>query len=352
MMVYNGPMEMLPLIRITPSPFIDAAIIIAAAAVVALLIDLFVTRVVVRLVSSTSSDFDDRLISVLHRPVFLTAFLLGTALAMRVLDLPVIYFNAVQTLLVVIWAVAVMRIAGVFFDYLPRFVPGDSTAGQHLGTLLKNITVVLVLTLGVMGVLSVWDISIAPLLASAGIVGAAVAFAAKDTIANFLGGISVLADRPYSVGHYIILESGERGEVVDIGLRSTRVKTRDDILITVPNSVMATSKIINESAPIRRFRIRLPVGVAYGSDPLQVEKILLEIAAAHEDVEKSPEARVRFRTFADSSLSFEFLCWVDDPVNRGRIVHELNLEIYRRFGEEGVQIPFPQRDVHLRQPQD
>ncbi len=338
---------MLPVIRITPSPFIDAVIIVVASAVAALLIDLFVTRVVSRLVSSTSSDFDDRLIAALHRPVFLTAFLLGTALAMRVLNLPLIYFNTVQTLLVIIWSVAVVRIAGVVFDYLPRFIPGDSSAGQHLGTLLKNITVVIVLALGVMGVLSAWSVSITPLLASAGIAGAAVAFAAKDTIANFLGGISVLVDRPYSVGHYIVLESGERGEVVDIGLRSTRIKTRDDVLITVPNSLMATSKIINESAPIKRFRVRLPVGVAYGSDPAQVERILLGIAASHEGVEKAPEPRVRFRAFADSSLSFELLCWADDPMNKGKIIHELNLAIYERFNAEGVTIPFPQRDVHL-----
>jgi small-conductance mechanosensitive channel len=344
-------MEILPVIRITPSPFIDAVIIVCASVAAAGLIDVFVTRVVSRFVSSTSSDFDDRLIAVLHRPVFLTAFLLGVALAMRVLNLPLIYFNTVQTLLVLIWSVAVVRIAGVVFDYLPRFIPGDSSAGQHLGTLLKNLTVVIVLALGVMGVLSAWSVSITPLLASAGIAGAAVAFAAKDTIANFLGGISVLVDCPYSVGHYIILESGERGEVVDIGLRSTRIKTRDDVLITVPNSLMATSKIINESAPIKRFRVRLPVGVAYGSDPALVERILLEIAASHEGVEKAPEPRVRFRAFADSSLSFELLCWADDPMNKGKITHELNLAIYERFNAEGVQIPFPQRDVHLRQPQ-
>jgi small-conductance mechanosensitive channel len=348
-MVYNEAMELLPVIRITASPLLDAAVIVAFSAVAALLVDLFVIRVVGRLVATTSSDFDDRLMSALHRPVFLTAFLLGTALALRTLDLAPVYFNVIQTLLVVLWSVAAVRIAAVSFEHLPRAVQGNSTAGQHLGTLLKNVTVVVVLALGVMGVLSVWRVSITPLLASAGIAGAAVAFAAKDTIANFLGGISVLVDRPYGVGHYIILEGGERGEVVDIGLRSTRIKTRDDILITVPNSLMATSKIVNESAPIPRFRVRLPVGVAYGSDATQVERILLSIAAAHEGVEKEPEPRVRFRTFGDSSLNFELLCWVDDPMNKGKVIHEMNLAIYERFAAEGVTIPFPQRDVHLKQ---
>jgi small-conductance mechanosensitive channel len=226
----------------------------------------------------------------------------------------------------------------------------SSSAGQHFGPLMRNVTVVSVLVLGAMGVLSIWNVSVTPLLASAGLAGAAVAFAAKDTIANFLGGVSILFDRPYLVGHYVNLESGERGAVVDIGLRSTRIKTRDDILITVPNSIMANSTIVNESAPIRRFRVRIPVGVAYGSDIENVESVLMDVAAKNSGIEEEPPPRVRFRSFGDSSLNFELLCWADDPMNRGRVIHELNSAIYGRFAEEGIAIPFPQRDVHLHDP--
>ncbi|MEW6002875.1 MAG: mechanosensitive ion channel domain-containing protein [Nitrospirota bacterium] len=149
------------------------------------------------------------------------------------------------------------------------------------------------------------------------------------------------------IGDYIVLNTGERGEVVEIGIRSTRIKTRDDILISIPNSIIANTKIINESAPIPNFRVRIPVGVAYGSDIDVVEKTLIEIASQNENILKEPRPRVRFREFGESSLNFELLCWAKDPALRGLTVHELNKAIYKKFNERGIKIPFPQRDVHI-----
>lgn len=343
----EGTMDYLSQLMPTASPWLNAALVLALSAVAAVLTDIFVTRVLLRLVKSTASDFDNRLVSLLHRPVFISVLLLGSFAALRFLGSLRILNLLLLTLLVVIWTLTVLRVSALSFEYLPRLIPGKWIAGEDFAPLLKNITVVVFFALGAMGILSVWDVSITPFLASAGLAGAAVAFAAKDTISNFLGGISILVDRPYTVGHYIVLDSGERGEVVDIGLRSTRIKTRDDVLITVPNSLMANSKIINESAPVKRFRVRIPVGVAYGSDLQKVEDILLGVAAANSGVEKHPAPRVRFRTFADSSLNFELLCWAADPEMRGKITHELNTAVYEQFEAGGVKIPFPQRDVHL-----
>ena len=345
-------MDFLPQIVPTASPWINAAFTLALSVVAAALTDIFVTRVLLRFVSSTATEFDNRLVDLLHRPVFVSVLLFGVFAALRFFDSPRVLDLLLLTLLVVIWALTALRVTSLAFEYLPRFIPGGASAGQGFAPLLKNITVVAFFGLGVMGVLTVWDVSITPLLASAGLAGAAVAFAAKDTISNFLGGVSILIDRPYTVGHYIVLDSGERGEVVDIGLRSTRIKTRDDVLITVPNSIMANSKIINESAPVKRFRVRIPVGVAYGSDLEKVEAILLAAAAANPGVEKYPAPRVRFRTFADSSLDFELLCWAADPEMRGKITHELNTAVYGQFAAGGVKIPFPQRDVHLHREEE
>lgn len=339
-------MDIIPTVELTATPVVDAAIIMTAAIVTAMIVDFFVTRVVARIVRTTSSAVDDRILALLHRPVFVSVLLFGGSMALKTLAAHSVFFRVFQTVFAVVWIVALLRVSLVLSGALPGLVPGDSRTGQHLATLVKNIAAVVLFALGVMAVLSIWQVSITPLLASAGIIGAAVAFASKDTIANFLGGVSVLIDRPYSVGHYIILDGGERGEVVDIGLRSTRIKTRDDVLVTVPNSIMANSKIVNESAPISRFRIRIPVGVAYGTDIHRVEKLLLDIAKDSPGVEKEPEPRVRFRTFGDSSLGFELLCWVDDPMHKGRIRHELNKEIYETFNRENIVIPFPQRDVH------
>jgi MscS family membrane protein len=206
---------------------------------------------------------------------------------------------------------------------------------------------VVVIIAGLLWLLSIWQISLTPLFASAGIAGIAVALAAKDTLANFFGGISIFMDNTYKVGEYIILDTGERGEVVEIGIRSTRIKTRDDVLVTIPNSIIANSKIINESAPIPRFRIRVPVGVAYGSDLAKVENVLLAVADGNSNIEKDPEPRVRLRAFADSSVNFELLCWVKDPRDKGLEVHNLLKAAYKVFEEQSITIPFPQRDVHI-----
>lgn len=340
-----------PRVQLTSSPVIDASIILGASLLTAWLTDLFLTKVLRRVVTTTKSELDDRIIGMLHRPIFFTVLLVGAAMALETLGVTLGALPLLQTLLILIWVLTLLRISAVLFDSLLLLAPGDSSAGRQFAPLLRNLTAIALLVLGIMGILLSWGISITPLLASAGLAGAAVAFAAKDSIANFLGGISILVDRPYTVGHYIVLESGERGEVVDIGLRSTRLKTRDDILVTVPNSIMANSRIVNESAPVRRFRMRIPVGVAYGSDLQAVEEILLNVAGENPGVEKEPPPRVRFRTFGESSLNFELLCWAGDPVDRGRIIHELNVAVYDRFNEEGVRIPFPQRDVHLHKSQ-
>jgi small-conductance mechanosensitive channel len=252
------------------------------------------------------------------------------------------------TVLVFIWIIAVIRISNILIENALGKIADITGLGRDLTPLIENVWKVVVFAVGVMFVLSIWKVNVTPLLASAGIVGVAVALAAKDTLANFFGGISIFVDRPYKIGDYIVLDGKDRGEVTDIGIRSTRIKTRDDVLISVPNSIIANTKIINESAPIPNYRVRIPIGVAYGSDIDHVERILLDIATTNANVITDNLPRVRFREFGDSSLNFELLCWIKEPALRGRTIHELNSAIYKAFSASGITIPFPQRDVHIR----
>jgi small-conductance mechanosensitive channel len=251
-------------------------------------------------------------------------------------------------MILVVWLMAMIRVFNWMVENYMSQAHERGKIGKDLFMLLKNVLRVIVIVAGILWLLAIWQINLTPFFASAGIAGIAVALAAKDTLANFFGGISLFMDNAYKVGEYIILESGERGEVVEIGIRSTRMKTRDDVIVTIPNSIMANSKIINESAPIPRFRIRVPVGVAYGSNLEKVEDVLLAVADANEQIEKNPEPRVRMRTFADSSVNFELLCWVKDPRDKGLETHNLLKASYRAFAEQGITIPFPQRDVHIK----
>ncbi|WP_415715197.1 mechanosensitive ion channel family protein [Maridesulfovibrio sp.] len=199
---------------------------------------------------------------------------------------------------------------------------------------------------------SYFGIPVTAIFASAGIAGVAVALAARETLANFFGGVSIFMDRPFRAGDYIVLDNGDRGEVKAVGMRSTRIQTRDDIMITIPNSVITNGKVVNQSRPYPSFRVRIKIGVAYGSDVDQVEEVLMELAQNNSLAIAEPAPRVRFREFGDFALEFELLCWAARPHDRGRLIHELSRDIYKRFNAEGIVIPFPQQEVYLHKSGD
>ncbi len=221
------------------------------------------------------------------------------------------------------------------------------TIDANLVRLISRLMTLILLCVLLWNTTDYLGMSLTAVFASAGIVGLGVALAARETLANFFGGISIFLDRPFKSGDYIVLDSGERGQVVDVGLRSTRILTRDDVQISIPNSLITNTKVINESAPRPRFRVRIKVGVAYGSDVDRVEEILLSLAKENNLVAMRPEPRARFRSFGDSALEFELLCWAYRPQEKGMLIHSLNHQIYNAFAVAGIEIPFPQRDLHL-----
>ena len=194
-----------------------------------------------------------------------------------------------------------------------------------------------------------WDIDVTAWVASAGILSVVIGFAAKDTLGNLFAGIFIMADSPYKEGDYINLDSGERGFVRHIGIRSTRILTRDAVEIIIPNSVIATSKIVNESGGYSEVeRIRITLDVAYGTNIEKAKKIMYDIAVLSENVCQDPDPRVRFRTFGESGLQLQLLAWIEKPELRGRVIDELSTSIYNTFNEEKIEIPFPQRTVHIK----
>ncbi len=338
-------------LNISSSAYVNALLSMVLFVIIAKIADLLVDKVLRRFATFTETDVDDRIIDLIQKPVFFSIIIVGALAAILHIapDKKVAFISqaGLFSLLAVIWCVTVIKISNTVIEHSISKVHDVTGMGNDIIPLVANVSRIVIIVAAVMVVLSLWHIDITPVIASAGIAGAAVAFAAKDTIANFFGGISVFVDKPFKMGDYIVLDKGERGEVVDIGLRSTRIKTRDDILITIPNSIIANTKVVNESAPVPNFRVRIPVSVAYGSDIDLVQQTLLDIVQGNEHIQPEPSPRVRFRTFGDSALNFELLCWAKEPSLRGLAVHELNCSIYKKFAEKGISIPFPQRDVHI-----
>jgi small-conductance mechanosensitive channel len=298
-----------------------------------------------RLTARIDGAYDDIVLRTVHPALYVSVVLGGLYLATTQLSLGegvgVPLQAGTLSVLTVLWAFTLVRTG--------RKVSNEATSGEQVEQtvvpIFQNVWSAVILGGSAFLLLFFWNVDVTPFLASAGIVGIIVGFAAKDTIANLFGSIALYFDGTYKVGDYVVLDSGERGRVEDISIRSTVLRTRDDVLVTVPNSVLNSARITNESAPRRQRRIRIPVGVAYGSDLDRVEETLLGVAGEESLVEETPRPRVRVREFGDSAVDVELLCWIADPVLRGRATHLLNKGVYRAFRAEGIEIPFPQRVV-------
>ncbi len=286
------------------------------------------------------------------RPVFVTTFALGLILAIQISALGFgrgVLVNLLSSVVVISWMLAGFRLSTALLSAATqssKFAMVEART-TPLFDLAAKLTLLLVSSYAL---LLIWGINPVGWLASAGIVGIAIGFAAKDTLANLFSGLFILADAPYKIGDYINLDSGERGQVTAIGMRSTRLLTRADVEITVPNAVIANAKITNESGgPYQKMRIEIPVGVAYGSDVDRVGDLLLQLGAGHADTCAEPGPRVRIRGFGASGIDFELLAWIDDPAERGRIAHELFADVYKTFASEGIEIPYTKQDIHIKE---
>lgn len=336
-----------------PSPYLRALAVVVLFLLLAAAAEFVVSAALARLLRRWTGGPGDRIALLARRPVFLTVALGGLAIATLMLGMGEraegITLGLLQTVVILSWVAFGVRASRAFLAGQSLRDPPPAWARETTGPLLANLLLVVLVLAGAYAVLLAWDVNVTGLVASAGILGLALSFAAQDTLGNLFAGVAILTDQPYRIGDYIVLDSGERGRVVGIGLRSTRLLTRDDEEVSIPNGIMAKAKIVNESGgPHARFRLRVPIGVAYGSDIDHVMRVLLEVAVAHPQVCREPEPRIRLRAFGESSLDFQLLVWIEQPAMRGLALHELNCEIYRAFAREGISIPFPQRDVHIR----
>ena len=307
-----------------------------------------------KLASKTNLLVDDHLFNLLQSPLFNSILLVGVSGSIFILAPPEPYlgisFSLIQTFAIVIWVMFLLTSNRIMLTAIARNKNRVKAVHNQTLPLFLNLINIFIVVMAVYFIFSAWHIDMTAWLASAGIVGIAVGFAAKDTLANLFSGVFIMADAPYKIGDYVVLDTLDRGEITHIGIRSTRMLTRGDVEITIPNSVMGNTKIINESGgPHEKFRCSVAVGVAYGSDIDLVRSILVNIAIAEETVCADPEPRVRFRVFGASSLDFDLLVWIEKPMLRGKVVDILNTEIYHQFRDNNVEIPYSKQDLYIKE---
>jgi small-conductance mechanosensitive channel len=302
----------------------------------------------------TETQFDDIIIASIKNPSLLLTVAIGIHLGLSFSDIPEKHLGylskSIHIVIILAITLASANMAGrLFKNYIQKSNLPIPTTGLAYGILKGTILVI-----GTLICLSVMGISIAPLLTALGVGGLAVALALQDTLANLFAGIHILMEKSIRIGDFVKLETGQEGYIDDITWRTTRVRMLPNNIVVVPNSKLAQSVVTNYYLPEKRMSLLIAIGVSYSSDPEQVERILVEVAKKGAlDIPgllAEPEPFVRFIPgFGESSLDFTLICQVKEFVDQYFAQHELRKRIFKRFNEEGIEIPFPHRTVYLRE---
>ncbi len=310
-----------------------------------------------RWAEKTKTGLDDIILSSIKTPSIYWIIALALYVSISSSAIPeklTLYINkGILVILILSVTVVLVRLTGSLISHYSEksTVPIPSTG-------LVNASVKgLILVIGIMIILHSLGISITPLITALGVGGLAVALALQDSLANLFAGIHILLERTIRVGDFVELENGQKGYVQDIGWRTTRIRMLPNNVVVIPNSKLAQSVVTNYYLPEKRMSLLIPVGVSYSSDPEKVEEILIDEAkkAVGEipGLLGDPEPFVRFIPgFGESSLDFTLICQVGEFVDQYYAQHELRKRIFKRFQQEGIEIPFPHRTVYLREEKD
>jgi small-conductance mechanosensitive channel len=267
--------------------------------------------------------------------------------------------DADVTLLSILWFIVFITILFFATRLVRKHIIGRLLLKTRLDIGIQHaittITTYVIILIGLVILLQTAGIDLTTLNVLVGALGIGVGFGLQNIVNNFISGLIILLERPIKIGDRIEVGSIE-GDVVKIGGRSTTVLTNDNISVIVPNSKFILENVVNWSHNERTVRFRIPISVAYGSDIKLVEKSLLEVAKDNPDILDNPEPAVRFLEFGDSGLLFELRAWTMTLIHKkGKLISALNFAIYEKFKEHNIEIPFPQRDIHIRSgniPQD
>jgi small-conductance mechanosensitive channel len=328
--------------------------------IISLIIIVILDPFVKAFTKKTKTEVDDIILRIIRTPLLVLVFFYGVVNSLRILDeyIPESVLDTIDAIWGVVAVLILFYVAYKLFKdilvYYGQLIAErtSSNIDNVIIPIVEKIGVVIIGLLGLGYVLGYMNIDLTMFVAGGVVISMVIAFAAQETLSNFFSGIFILTDRPFKEEDTIILPDGDWYEVRDIGLRSTRLfRYKDSCLITIPNNKLANEKIINYSNPYDKCRIRKTVGVAYGTDVEKTRELLKEIIYANPHVvtdKEGLEPTIRFDELADSSINFFIQVIVDERENKLGVVDYLNSEIYRRFNEEGIEIPYPQRVIHMK----
>jgi len=326
--------------------------ILVLTLVIAFILKIFLKVVLKPLVKKTTTKIDDIIVKSLSSLIFYVVLLVAIKVGLQHFELrTTVLQSIVDTLLVLIVTIFLLRIISHLSQLWMKEwkFKTKTSADERLIPFLQRILKAVVIILAVIFAFNAWSINISPLLATAGIAGLAIGLAVKDSLSNILGGLQLVLDRTFKVGDKVELESGEMGVILDIGLRSTKLKTYDNEVVYIPNGYLANAKIKNFTHPDVSIRVNVEFGIAYGSDTEKVRQVVLNAVKIIDTVIEEPEPVVQFLKMSDFSLDFIARAWVKEYTEAYSTKIKMTDEIYNALNRAGISIPFPTRTVYTKE---
>lgn len=295
---------------------------------------------------------NEKIITKSDKPIAILIILTGLKISLRYLDYDLHLIQKIlSSALIVIGIYLIIIAIDIIIDrwiYKFKKKAGGSYEDEGLN-LIKSIINIFLGGIAIILVLNAWHVAIGPLLTSLGILGIAVGFAMQRTLSNIVGGVALVLDKCFRINDLVKMESGEVGRIAEVGLRSTKIVTVDNEMLIVPNSQLSNTMIINYAKPNNILRIRVPIAAAYGSDPNEVIKVVLDKVQKLKTVLPEPKPQARFTGMSDFSLDFELLFYIEDYKDRFTAKTEVLKKVYKNLNKAGIEIPFPTRTLYMEQ---
>jgi MscS family membrane protein len=333
-----------------------AAAIVVGAAFVARLGLLVIDRLFTHVVRRTQTHFDDAILDAVRIPVFVLIVTVALQIALNQLSvLTEVWQTQRDHLIFILYLLAGYVFLHKLLGNLMQWYIGeiarrtDSNVDEQVLPFVRRVVLIALGLIAFIVLLSHFDVDVSAFVTTLGIGSLAIALAAQATLADTISGFVIMADRPFRIGDRIeILELDTWGDVLDIGLRSTRIRTRDNRMVVVPNSVISKSLVVNHSVPSTVYRVQTHVGVGYGSDVGDVRRVMIEAVRDQDWVMKEEPIEALFLEYGDSALIFRVRCWIEHYVETRRIMDKLNTCLYRALNQAGIELSFPTRTVYHR----
>jgi small-conductance mechanosensitive channel len=319
-------------------------------------INLILEKLLFRITKRTKNNLDNQILNAARLPLYFLAVVLALDTALRRLsflpeDWNIWLEEGLYIFYFLVGFIFIWRLVTHFFRWYEEEMAQrtETNLDKQLFPFFERIVLILLSAVGVITVLSHYEINITAMVTTLGIGSLAVALAAKSTLEDTISGFMIMIDRPYRIGDRIeLMDLDTWGDVVDIGLRSTRIRTRDNRMVIVPNSVIGKSLVVNYAYPNDQYRLQIHIGVAYGTEIEKARQVIIDAVQKVEGVLPDRSVEALFLEFGDSSMTFRVRWWLESYVDTRRMFDRVNTALYNALKEENIQLPFPQLDVNLK----